>query len=105
MAKNAHERCIITTDPYRTSRDVRSNGYASATMPTVNASAPHVHGTRNAGRANMQNPVAMPMGGATIFFIDTALRPSRTRQIMMAANPTTEPAIDVPAGMWMNPNI
>jgi hypothetical protein len=54
---------------------------------------------RNAGTANMEKPVAMPMGGATIFLIDTALRPSRTRQIMIAVSPATEPAIEVPSGI------
>ena len=39
---------------------------------------------------NMQNPVAMPTGGITIFFRVTAVRPSRTRQASTPARPARE---------------
>jgi hypothetical protein len=36
------------------------------------------------------NPVAIPNGGMTIFFAETAVRDSRTRQIMTAIAPAIE---------------
>jgi hypothetical protein len=47
---------------------------------------------------NMENPVAMPKGGTTIFRIETGLRVSRTRQTMTAARPASEPITAVPLG-------
>jgi hypothetical protein len=42
----------------------------------------------------MQNPVAMPKGGMTIFRRVTAVRPSRTRQARTAPIPASEPTTD-----------
>jgi hypothetical protein len=53
---------------------------------------------RNAGTMNIENPVAMPNGGITIFLIETAVRPSRTRQVKTATRPTSEPMTDIPLG-------
>src|ERR1035441_5485570 len=50
---------------------------------------------RNGGARNMQNPVAMPSGGMTIFLMVTAVRPSCTRQAMTTAAPTTELTTDI----------
>ena len=58
----------------------------------------HAHGIRNAGRMNIENPVAMPNGGITIFLIETAVRPSRTRQTKTATKPASEPRTDIPLG-------
>ena len=49
-----------------------------------------VHGTRNAGTRNIENPVAIPNGGITIFFSVTAVRPSRMRQASTAQRPARE---------------
>jgi hypothetical protein len=50
---------------------------------------------------NMQNPVAMPKGGMTIFFSETALRASRRRQMMTATMPVSAMRMEVPEGKAM----
>ncbi len=49
-----------------------------------------LHGTRNAGTTNIIKPVAIPRGGMMIFLADTAVRDSRTRQIITTIAPTME---------------
>jgi len=46
----------------------------------------------------MQNPVAIPSGGMTIFFVDMGVRPSRTRQAITASKATRDPATVEPVG-------
>jgi hypothetical protein len=41
------------------------------------------------------NPVAMPIGGMMIFFAETAVRDSLTRQIITAIAPTIELISDI----------
>ena len=46
----------------------------------------HVHGMRKAGAVNIENPVAMPKGGMTIFLIETAPEPrERAKPLLRAA--------------------
>jgi len=54
-----------------------------------------VHGTRNAGTINIPSPVAIPKGGMIIFLAVTAVRDSRTRQIITAIAPATEVISDI----------
>src|SRR5665213_1282337 len=61
----------------------------------MNAASAHVHGTLNAGTRNMQNPVAMPSGGMTIFRTVTAVRPSRMRHANTPKKPSTALATDI----------
>src|SRR5579859_2491490 len=58
--------------------------------PMRKAARPHKKGMRHMGAMNMQKPVAMPMGGMTIFFRVTAVRPSRTRQRRTPHRPARE---------------
>ena len=62
--------------------------------PHKNAVAAQSQGTRNGGMANITSPVAMPSGGITIFFVETAVRVSRTRQNITAIAPAMELTID-----------
>ena len=48
---------------------------------------------------NIENPVAIPNGGMTIFFVETGVRVSRTRQVMTATAPATEARTAVQLGM------
>ena len=51
---------------------------------------PQLRGTRNIGAKNMQQPVAIPIGGMMIFLSDTGRRVSWTRHAITAAAPTSE---------------
>jgi hypothetical protein len=44
---------------------------------------------------NIENPVAIPKGGMMIFFAETAVRDSLTRQTMTAIAPTIELTSDI----------
>lgn len=89
-ARNAFDRRIITTSPCRSRRVVITNGRDNATAPIKNAAAAHAQGTRNAGMMNIENPVAIPMGGMTIFFNVTARRDSCSRHTVTAARPKSD---------------
>ena len=97
--KKAFDRCIMMVSPVRTSREVTSNGHASATPPIRNATAAQVHGTRKAGTRNIENPVAIPSGGMMIFLTVTAVRPSRMRHARTPSKPITAAAAEAPKPM------
>jgi len=92
--KKALDLFIMIASPTRSSREVANSGYARTSAPTRNETTAHVQGIRNIGARNMQNPVAIPSGGTTIFRTVTALRPSRTRHTITAANPARDATTD-----------
>ena len=76
--------------PSRRRLDVASSGHASTIAPTRNAPIAQSNGTRNAGTKNIENPVAIPSGGITIFLSVIAVRPSRTRHASTPHRPISE---------------
>src|SRR5579871_3795760 len=72
------------------------------TAPVRKAPNAQIQGMRKAGTRNMENPVAMPIGGITIFFKDTGPRASRMRQVSTAARPINEPKVAPVEGKCIN---
>jgi hypothetical protein len=68
--------------------------------PMRKAASAQSQGMRKAGTMNMQKPVAMPIGGMTIFFSVTADWPSLMRQMMITTAPKADAMAYSRGVMW-----
>ena len=89
-AKKAPERFIMMASPSRRRLEVASRGHARRMAPVRKAPMAQVRGKRKAGTKNIENPVAMPMGGMRSLRAVTAVRPSRMRQRRTPQSPRSE---------------